>query len=324
MIVSKISRRDSMSEWKPFTTLRPQNGKLWSVVRRAQKQGEQIQLWPYNCRGKTFTVAIYAKSFLSPLKFEANGFLILDENGEPVKEEKICQCAIRDFHIWHRLYFYPLVKYIPLKKKFFSKLRQIIKIALEDCQRRYESNAYKDDDPAKKAYYQTLRELDLDVIKNHTLLIRNLETLEKIIDIEKSIWQRCSCEKIQEFHKVVVQYQSISMEMATYSAERGEIFCRYERAIKDAYKIDLQISGYSVLSKLALSFLLWLANTNLYVLAIPFLPEALKLFYQTFAGYKALTKKSRSYIEKSKVAASLLRLFNMKIDYSKIRNAKLM
>lgn len=293
---------------------------MLNVITRVQKRGEQVQLWPYDCMGKTVFVAIYAKTFLSPLKFEADGFLILNGKGELVEDAKFCQNTIRDFHIWARLYFYPVVKHIVLRKQIFSKKKQMLQIALEDCQKRYERNEYETDDPAKKAYYQTLKELDFDVIENHVLLIRNLETLERIIGIQKSIWQRCSCEKIEKLRQALVKYQPLSVELANYTARRGEIFYRYERAIKEAYHIDLQISRYSILSKLSLSFLLWLANASLYSLAIPFLPEVLKLLYQRLAGYKSLMRASKSHLEEAKKIASFLELFDVSIDYSKIRN----
>jgi hypothetical protein len=87
---------------------------------------------------------------------------------------------------------------VPFKKQFFAKLRQIVRLCLENCKNRYENNLYKNDDPAKKAYNTVLKELDLDVIRNSTLLLKNIEVTERILDVQKSIWQRCSCEKFEE------------------------------------------------------------------------------------------------------------------------------
>jgi hypothetical protein len=291
-----------------------------NVAFSLQKPGEQVQLWPYDCKEKTFIVGIYAKSFFPPPRFQADGFLILNETAEIIQDRNFCLRVVRDFFIWHKIYFSPPAKYVPFKKQFFAKLRQIVRLCLENCKNRYENNLYKNDDPAKKAYNTVLKELDLDVIRNSTLLLKNIEVTERILEVQKSIWQRCSCEKIEELRKNLIEYRDISTEMANYTAKRGEIFYRYERAIKDAYKIELQVSHHSILSKLALSLLLWLANTNLYAVAIPFLPDVLKIFYQTFAGYKSLIKKSKNYLYKAKEINSLLDMFEMPIQDSKIRN----
>ena len=104
------------------------------------------------------------------------------------------------------------------------------------------------------------------------------------------------------------------------SRARAESFFRYEKAIKDAYKIDLQVSRYSTLSTAVLSFLLSLANTNLYALAIPFLPELLKFCYQTLMGYKSLLKKSKQYLRKAENVVSTLDLYEKTIEDFEIRN----
>ncbi|PIU67700.1 MAG: hypothetical protein COS84_03980 [Armatimonadetes bacterium CG07_land_8_20_14_0_80_40_9] len=254
------------------------------------------------------------------MRFQADGFLVINENAEIVRDSDFCRKIVRDFYIWHQIYFRPVRKYIPLKKQYFSMLRQLNQSSLDNCKRRYENNLYKNGDPAKKAYSQVLKELDLDVIQNNSLLLKNLDAVEKIIDIEKSIWQRCSCEKSETLKRILIEYQHICIKMVDYTANRGKIFYQYEQAIKDAYKIDLQVSNYSILSKLALSFLLWLANTNMYALAVPFLPEVLKWFYQTLAGSKSLLKKSKHYLKKIKEIASLIQVLQTPVENSKIRN----
>jgi len=285
-----------------------------------QMLGEQLQLWPYNCRGETFIVAIYAKSFFPPPRFEVEGFLILKEKVDIVEDRDFCKRVARDFFIWRHVHFVGPEKYVPFRKKFFSNLRKFLHLSLDNCRNRYENDQYEKDDPAKGAYVKVLKELDLDIIQNYPLLLRNLEIWEKMIDLEKSIWQRCSCEKIEAFERLLTEYHSVLSKMGDFAEKRAEMFYHFERAIKDAYKIDLQISRYSLLSKASLSFLLWLVSTNFYSLAIPFLPEVLKLFYQTLMGYKSLLRTSKRYLQKAKRTASLLDLFEMPIESSKIWN----
>ncbi|MEM3875400.1 MAG: hypothetical protein QXU45_09755 [Candidatus Bathyarchaeia archaeon] len=312
-----------MSELKPFVTLELRKHKVWNVAVSKQKYGEKFELWPYNCGNKTFFIAIYAKSFFPPRNFKVEGFLIIDENAEVVKDQKFCQRAVRDFFVWRHLYLRPLIKYIPFKERFFMNLKKALQLCLDNCKKRYESNLYKNDDPAKKAYNEILKKLDSDVIQNCSLILKNLEIMAKLMDIEKAIWDRCTCEKIEELNKILIEYKSICIDMANYLAKRGMIFYEYEQAIRNAYKIDLQVSSYSILSKLALSFLLWLANTNFSAIAIPLLPEALKACYQTLAGYKALLKKSKHYLRKTEEVTFLLNLFKTNIEVYKIRNLDL-
>lgn len=309
-----------MSEWKPFVTFEFKKHKVWNVAVTKQKFGESFELWPYNCGNKTFFIVIYAKSFFPPWNFKVEGFLIIDENAEVINDPKFCQRAVRDFFIWRHLYIRPLIKYIPFKKRFFLNLKRTLQLCLDSCKKRYENNLYKNDDPAKKVYNEILKKLDRDVIQNYSLILKNLEIMEKLMDVEKSIWQRCTCEKIEELNKILIEYKSICVDMANYTSKRSMIFYEYEQAIRNAYKIDLQVSNYSILSKLVLSFLLWLANTNFYAIAIPLLPEALKACYQTLAGYKALLKKSEYYLHKTEEVISLLNLFEIHVEIYKIRN----
>lgn len=76
----------ALSEWKPFVTLDFKSRKARNVAINMQRPEEQIQLWPYNCIGKTFIVAIYAKTFFLPPKFQPEGFLILNENAEILQD----------------------------------------------------------------------------------------------------------------------------------------------------------------------------------------------------------------------------------------------
>ena len=312
----------SLSEWWPFVTLSLRKQRVWEVALENQKLGEKTELWPYGHNETTLLVAIYAKSFFPPPQMQVEGFLILRQNGEIIDDLNLCQQAVRDFHIWHRLYFSPVEKYVIAKKKYFSKLRLMEKAILDNCRNRYQSNSYNEDDPAKKAYSSVLRKLDLDVIQNFPLELRLLETREKIIDVEKSIWQRCTHEKTKSLETLLKEYQSICLEMALYTKSRSLIFYDFEKAIKEAYKIDLQVSKHSFLSKLALSFLLWLASTNIYTLAIPLLPEALKLAYQNLAGYKSLAKASKRYLKKSEQVMNILTVYKQPLEIGKIRNSK--
>lgn len=309
-----------MSEWKPFITFDLRGHKVYDIAVSMRKEGEKFQLWSYNCEGKKYIVAIYAVSFLSPLKFKANGFLVTTKNAEIVQNLEFCKRVVRDFGIWYQIYFYPVAKYVFFRKKYFSMLKRIALFSLEKCKERYEKNLYKNGDPAKASYNKILKELDLEVIQNSSLQLKNLVLAEKIIEVEKSIWQWCSCEKIEELRRLLVEYRSVCEQMAKYTSKRAETFYRYERAIRDAYKIDLQVSHYSMLSKAALSFLLWLANTNLYTLAVPFLPELLKVCYQTLVGYKALLKKNKQYLQKAEKIVAILDLFEKPIEDFEIRN----
>lgn len=309
-----------MCEWKPFVTYDFRRHKIWDVAIRKQKLGEKFELWPYNCGNKTFFIAIYAKSFFPPANFKVEGFLILNKNAEVIRDQKFCQRAVRDFFIWRRLYISPIIKYILFKKRFFLNLKKTLQLCLDNCKNRYEKGLYKNNDPAKKAYNEILKKLDFNVIQNYSLILKNFEIMDKLMDVEKSIWHRCTCEKIEELHKILIEYKSICVNMANYAFKRSMIFYEFEQAIRNAYKIDLQVSHYSILSKLVLSFLLWLVTMNFYAIAIPLLPETLKVFYQTLAGYKSLLKKSERYLLKTKEADSLLNLFEIPNEIYKIRN----
>lgn len=311
-----------LSEWWPFATFSLRKQRVWEVALENQNPGEKTELWPYDCNETTLLVAIYAKSFFSPAQMQAEGFLMLHQDGKIIDDLDLCQQAVRDYHIWHRLYFSPVEKYVIARAKYFAQLRSMEKAILENCRKRYENNCYNEDDPAKKAYSEVLKKLDFDVIQNFPLMLRQLETREKIIDVEKSIWQRCSCEKTKALEALLKGYQLICLEMASYTKNRSLLFYDFEKAIKEAYKIDLQVSKHSFLSKLALSLLLWLANTNVYALAIPFLPEALKLIYQNLAGYKSLAKASKRYLNRSEQVTNILALYRQPVEIGKIRNSK--
>ena len=313
---------NSLSEWWPFATFSLRKQRVWEVALENQNPGEKTELWPYDCNEMTLLVAIYAKSFFPPPQMQAEGFLVLRQNGEIIHDLDLCRQAVRDFYIWHRLYFSPVEKHVIAKAKYFSQLRLIEKAFLDNCRKRYESNSYNEDDPAKKAYSDVLKKLDLDVIQNFPLVLRHLETHEKIIDVEKSIWQRCSHEKTKTLETLLKEYQSVCFEMASYTQNRSLLFYDFEKAIKEAYKVDLQVSKHSFLSKLALGLLMWLASTNIYTLAIPLLPETLKLIYQNLAGYRSLAKTSKRYLNKSEQVTDILTLYGQPAEIAKIRNFK--
>lgn len=308
-----------MSEWKPFVTvdMMRHNEKPYSIAVQKQKHGEKIQIWPYDCSGKTYYLAIYAKSFFPP-RFRPEGFLILTKSGELVQERELCQRTIHDFLVWQRLYHKPPLKYTP--KEYFDIIRKMSNLALDNCRRRYEKNLYDNDNPSKRGYNEVLRKLDLDVIENNKLILINLALTERIIQVEKTIWQRCSWEKTEKLRGILLEFEPTCVKMADYSRKRGKMFYEYEQHIKEAYKIDLQVTSYSLFSKASLSFLLWLANSNLAALAIPYLPEVLKIFYQELVGHKSLLRKSKNYVKKAQEIASLLNLYYSPLEDTKIRN----
>jgi len=309
-----------MSEWHPFVTLDKRNDKERQVAATFQSQGEQFNLWPYTCRGKKFIIAIYAKSFFRPMSFVPTGFLILDENAVPVEDVQACQNVVRDFNVWLRIYFHPIQRYVPFQSQYFAQLRKNLDSIVAICRQRLDNGAYKRDDPGKKAYYDVLKELDLDVVNTYSIVASNITFQEKIINSGRAVNRRCSCENVNELKAILTEYKLICSEVMGHLSNRAEIFYRYERAIKDAYHIDLQVSSYSVLSKGILSFLLWLAGTGPLTLFIPFLPEGLKLLYQETAGYKSLLKKSEKLFRKSGEVLAILGVWSQSVDNSKIRN----
>lgn len=308
-----------LSEWKPFVTvdLIRRNEKHYDTAVQKQQNGEKIQIWPYERNGKTYYLVIYAKSFFPP-RFHPEGFLILTKNGELVQEKELCQRTAQDFLVWQRLYHKPPFKYNP--KQYFDLIRKNSNLALDICRRRYEKNLYDNANPAKRRYNEVLRKLDLDVIENNKLILMNLALTERIIQVEKTIWQRCSWEKTEKLRNILIEFEPTCLKMAEYWQKRGELFYEYEREIKEAYKIDLQVTSYSLISKASLSFLLWLANSNLAALAIPYLPEVLKVFYQELVGHKSLLRKSKKYVKKTQEIASLLNLYHSPLEDEKIRN----
>lgn len=153
---------------------------------------------------------------------------------------------------------------------------------------------------------------------------RNLLTNKRYLVVSEVSWLKPDPpEEVKKLMNFVNLCSSInqSAELADYTAKRAEVFYKYESSIKEAYHIDLETSRYSILSKLGISCLLWIANTPLYSLAIPFLPEILKLLYQRLAGYKSLVKASKSYLEKGGKIASALKSFDIKVESWQIRNS---
>jgi hypothetical protein len=309
-----------LSEWKPFVTvdLMRNDEKPYRVAIEKLKNGEKLQIWPYDYMGKTYYVAIYAKSFM-PFRFHPEGFLSLTKNGTLIKDKELCQRIAKDFVVWQKLYHHPPFKYVP--KKYFEMLREMSEFALENCKKRQEEDRYNDDQsPSKRVYNEVLKKLDLDVIRNTKLILTNLTLTEQIISMEKTIWQRCSFEKMDRIRALLPKYEQTCLKMAENTRKRGELFYEYEKAIKEAYKIDLQITKSSFLSKASMSFLLWLANAGLLALAIPFLPDILKLIYQELVGHKSLLKSSREFVKKAQRIASLAVIYNNPVDSVLIRN----
>ena len=307
----------------PFVTLEVKDPKIWDLARSFQRPREQFAFWPYRCKRTTFIVAVYARSFLSPWKFQPDGLLITDHRANLITDRSKCERVLRDFSIWLRLYFHPVIKRIPMRQRYFSKLRDFLKSFAEDCRKRYDSDDYKTEDPAKRRYKEILRELDKDVVENHSLLIENLNMIDKIIQTQDDIFRECSCEGIDKLRGLLTRYKSICQQMANRMERRAEIFYDYERSIRDAYLIDLQISKYSLLSKGILSFLLWLMSVNPYALAVPFIPEALKIVYQALCGYRSLVGKSVSFLGRANEISSLLDLFTIDIEEARLRNIEL-
>ena len=174
--------------------------------------------------------------------------------------------------------------------------------------------------PSKQAYTKILKKLDSNVIQNSRLLLINITLAENMISSEKRLWQRCSSEKMDRLRALLPKYAEISVKLGEHYKKRGDLFYEYEKAIKEAYKIDLQVTKTSLTSRLGMSFLLYLANSNLVVLAIPYLPEGLKLIYQEIAGHKSLLRNSKRAIKKGEKLAWLATVYSEPADSSLIRN----
>jgi len=290
-------------------------------VDSAIKPNEQVKFWPYDYQKKTFIVIVYAEPSRSPLNFKPTGFLVLDENEDPLNAKKLSLRIARDFHIWYTIYFHPVVKNVIFAEKVFERLRKNLQIVFEDCSERYQNNQYKTNDPSKENYYRVLKKLDLDIINNKDLIIRHVDKLEDLVSLQNSICDRCSYEKINKFHQLLLEYKLICNELSEYLAQRGKTFYEFERSIKEAYRIDLQTSKYSFFTKLGWSIGLWLLNTPLPSLALPFLPELFKMVYQRIAGYKSLIKGSERYFKEAQKISLALNWFDIDVNGSHIRKS---
>jgi hypothetical protein len=308
-----------LSEWKPFVTaeMAKQNEKPYSVAIEKNINNEKVHIWPYDHKNQNYYVAIYAKT-LMPFNFKPTGFLCLTKSGAIVKDKAVCQRIAQDFTVWQKLYLHPPFKYVP--KAYFELLRKLANLSLDNCKKRQEKQEYDLDNPSKKGYNEVLIKLDNDVIKNNKLILANIANTEQLILMEKTLWQRCSYEKMDKLRRILLNQKELYLKMSQYCKKRGNLFFEYEKAIKDAYKIDLQVTRYSIAEKAAISFFLWLANAGLIGLAIPYLPDALKLVYQELAGHKALLKKSKSYLRKAKKLAELAEIYSAPVDVKLVRN----
>ena len=207
-----------------------------------------------------------------------------------------------------------------MPKEYFEALRKSSLLALDNCKRRYDKNLHGNGNPSKRALVEAQKKLDLGIINNNKLLLKNLALAERIIQTEKALWKRCSWENTEKLRTILLEFEPTCANMAEYWLNRSKMFYDYEQGIKEAYKIDLQVTSQSILSKASLSFLLWVANSNIASLAIPYLPDVLKVFYQELVGHKSHLRKSRKYLKKSQKIASLLNIYYSSIDDSKIRN----
>jgi hypothetical protein len=309
-----------MSEWKPFITMDCWKNNLKSyeiAIQNKRYKREKFQIWPYDHKGKTCHIVVYGKTF-NTANFRPQGFLCLTDKGQNIKDNALCQKIAQDFIVWAHLYHHPPFKFVP--KGYFELLKKTSKAILENCKRRQELNRYDESSPSKQAYTKILKKLDSDVIQNSRLLMINLTLSEKMISSEKSLWQRCSSEKMEKLRAFLPKYAEVSVKLGEHYKKRSDLFYEYEKAIKEAYKIDLQVTKTSLASRLGISFLLYLANSNLVILAIPYLPEALKLIYQEIAGHKSLLRNSKRFLKKGEKLAWLATVYSEPVDSSLIRN----
>ena len=123
-------------------------------------------------------------------------------------------------------------------------------------------------------------------------------------------------EKLRVF---LPKFAETSVKLGEYYKKRADLFYDYEKAIKEAYKIDLQVTKSSIASKAGMSILLYLANSNLVILAIPYLPEGLKVIYQEIAGHKSLLRNSKKFLKKGEKLAWLATVYSEPVDSSLIR-----
>lgn len=273
-------------EFMPFVS----DERASSVAIKYIKNGERFKLWPIMVEKNRYILIVFHQGLAPPRtpqleKF--NGFLVLDNNYEIVKDESQYSEIIHSFFMWLTSYIHPPVKKIPKGVYSFYKKQkmQYLQHVYEACKKRYEQNLYETPvNPLEKRWVTIFRKLDFNIINYHEMIMKFDAVIEKIMSQEKKLDKETSVENARAFFEGVKELNLIIDSYEKFLDERSKIM--YE-ADKIMYE---KLSEYSVVWKLFSGVVSLILKTPLAIVIIPVLPKFAKAIYQEIMGYRKLLR----------------------------------